>query len=64
MKSQYNTESWRDDYDFPVRINPSVAHAVHAQRMGPVWPFPKELIPVAPLHPCTQRHPDPEEAPL
>lgn len=63
MKSQYNTESWRDDYDFPVGINPSVAHAVHVRRMAPVWPFPKELIPVDRRTPAP-RHPDPEEAPL
>lgn len=44
--SQYNTSSWRDDYDFELGTNPAVAHAVHALRTQPVWPFPPATGPV------------------
>lgn len=46
MTSQYNTSSWRDDYDFEPGTNPAVAHAIHALRTAPVWPFPAPGGPV------------------
>lgn len=59
--SNYDSSSWRDDYEFPVGAHPSVTHAVHALSTTPVWPFPLAPIPVDKRTPAPQ-HPDAEEA--
>lgn len=49
--SNYNTSSWRDDYDFEPGTNPAVAHAIHALHTAPRWPFPPASGPVVPWTP-------------
>ena len=74
MTSNYNTSSWRDDFELDG-VHPTIAHAIHdmhawhaadvaarraAQAAHP-WPFPAQLIPPDKRTP-PPRHPDPEEA--
>ena len=73
MASQYNTSSWRDEFDLEPNTHPTIAYALqhmrtaHAARMAndkaQRWPFP-----VAPIPPDRKtpppRHADAEEAPL
>ena len=62
MTSQYNTSSWRDDFDLEPNTHPTIAFALQALRPPPVWPFPPELIPVDKRTP-PPKHPDAEAAP-
>lgn len=69
MTSQYNTGSWRDDYELEG-VHPTIAHAIHqmnvwhaaeiANRRAGLWPFPAQPIPIDTPPP---RHPDAEDAP-
>lgn len=71
MTSQYNTQSWRDDFELDG-VHPTIAHAIHqmhawhaadaAARRAGIWPFPAQPIP--PDHRAPPpRHPDAEDAP-
>lgn len=79
MTSQYNTQSWRDDFDLEPNTHPTIAYALQHMRTAHAaqvanqnaarmttpqrWPFPSELIPPDRKTP-PPRHPDAEDAPL
>ena len=73
MTSQYNTSSWRDDFDLEPNTHPTIAYALQAMRTAHAaqlanerlknWPFPAQPIPPDRKTP-PPRHADPEDAPL
>lgn len=80
MTSQYNTSSWRDDFDLEPNTHPTIAYALQEMRMGHAARLANEKLttpapaparwpfPVAPIpvdrKTTPPRHPDAEDAPL
>ena len=76
MTSQYNTQSWRDDFDLEPNTHPTIAYALQHMRTAYAaqlanerltaaarWPFPTQpILPDRKTPP--PRHADAEEAPL
>jgi hypothetical protein len=51
VKSHYNTESWRDDFDLEPNTHPAIAYALQSLRPAQRWPFPAHAAPASPSAP-------------
>lgn len=73
MTSQYNTSSWRDDFDLEPGVHPTIAYALQGMRMGHAARLANEKLtapasaparwpfPVAPI-PVDRKTPPPQHA--